>query len=109
MMHVVRRLRFFPDYGADPLWDAGTGSMISLDTLPVQPETREAIRRWSRRWEVLGHQQMTADAYEAAMADTPADPVPEAQWRAIEDEGRKLCRQLQGELGSLYALEWEGT
>jgi hypothetical protein len=42
------RLLFFPDYGADPVWDAqGKRGMISLDELPVREETRREVREWA--------------------------------------------------------------
>lgn len=107
-MTCMRRVRFFPDYGADPVWDRSSGRMINLDRLPVAPETRRALRDWRERWELLAWQQMRTDDLEAGMASEPAEPVSDDQWSDLEHEGQQLSAQLQRELGSAWKVEWEG-
>ena len=109
MMIGVRQVRFFPDYGADPVWDRASGAMIDLDGLPVGPPTRLAVRAWRQRWEALASQQMRADDVEAAMASEAAEPVTDDEWGEIEREGQQLCAELQRELGSEWSVEWEGN
>ena len=104
----MKRLRFFPDYGADPVWDGSDGAMVDLDGLPVRSETRQALRAWRARWETLAWQQMRADDLEAGMSDQPAVPVADDQWSEVEREGQLLCAQLQQELGPDWIVDWEG-
>jgi hypothetical protein len=105
---VARRLRFFPDYGADPIWDAdGRGGMISLDELPLSDEARAEARRWSRRWEQLAWDDQRAEL-SAANADDPGlDPVTDEAWAAIQREGRRVWQRLAHELGPEWLLEWD--
>jgi hypothetical protein len=62
MISNVKRLKFFPDDRADPLWDADKpGFMVNLDSLPLRErEGRELFERikselgpdWSVEWEL---------------------------------------------------------
>lgn len=108
MMTGVRHVRFFPDYGADPVWDGANGAMIDLDSLPLRPATRLALRAWRERWEALAWQQMRADDVAAGMANEAGEPVAAEKWREIEREGQQLSAQLQRELGPDWGVEWEG-
>jgi hypothetical protein len=108
MMIGMRHVRFFPDYGADPVWDGANGAMLDLDGLPLRRTTRLAVRAWRQRWEALAWQQMRADDVAAGMANEAAEPVADAKWREIEREGQHLSAQLQRELGSEWSVEWEG-
>jgi hypothetical protein len=101
-----RRLLFFPDYLADPIWDGEQGGMISLDDLPLSSETRTETREWAQRWEHLAYAEQEAEAFSGGMSEQPAEPVAREVWLALEGEGRKLWRRLQTELGDRYQLEW---
>jgi hypothetical protein len=104
----MQRLRFFPDFGgADPLWNA-RGVGISLDAIPVRQETKTALRDWCQRWEVVARHKMDAEDFAAGMTDRTAAPVPERSWKAIGDEGRCLCAQVQHELGDEWQVDYEG-
>lgn len=103
------RLRFSPDYGADPIWRADEpGFMVRLDSLPIRPETREACREWARRWEDLAWRQMDAqDAQAGVMLEPREAELPsEEEWRAAESEGRQIYEQLRDDLGDGWNLEW---
>lgn len=65
---MVRRLRFFPDYGADPVWDRDSGSMVNLDSLEIPQATRDSLRSWRVRWEDLAWQAMAADDFQNGMS-----------------------------------------
>jgi hypothetical protein len=104
----VRRLKFYPDYRADPVWDAKDGCMVNLDGLPVGSETRVSLRAWAERWEALAWQRMSAEDGEAGASNEPAEPVADEQWREVERDGRQLCAQLQLELGDDWIVEWSG-
>jgi hypothetical protein len=102
-----RRLLFFPDYAADPIWEAGPrGGMVSLDELPLTSETRTDTRDWARHWERLACADQRADAYSAGMSDQPAEKVAPEAWAKHERDGRALCERLRDELGGDYELGW---
>jgi hypothetical protein len=104
---VTRRLLFFPDYAADPLWDA-RGNGIDLDALPVSPQVRTEARDWSRRWEQLASAEMAAEAFAAGGSSGPADPVAPEVWAQHECAGRAVLDRLQTELGDTYEVVWVG-
>src|SRR5207244_1536351 len=95
-----------PDYSADPIWDARTDDMISLDDLPIHESTRAAIREWANRWERLAEQEMHFDDVEASMVDGPAEPVPSQAWEQLDQHGRALCEQLRRALGDEWRVGW---
>jgi hypothetical protein len=102
-----RRLLFFPDYGADPVWDAhGMGAMISLDGLPVREQTRREVREWARRWEQMAKRQMAADDFAAGMAKAPAESVSQQEWDALERDGRAVWLRLRDDLGDEWVVGW---
>lgn len=105
---LVKRLRFFPDVGgAEPLWSAD-GIGISLDAVPLGPQTKADLRDWCLRWEPLAWQDMNAEDFAAGMTDRAAAPVPQETWKAIGEEGRRLCAQVQRELGDEWQVIYEG-
>lgn len=57
---AVRGLKFFPDYRADPVWDADDGCVVNLEGLAVGAETRVSLRAWAERWEAVAWQRMSA-------------------------------------------------
>jgi hypothetical protein len=103
---AVRRLPFFPDYFADPVWEAG-GGMVSLDDLPVSDEARSEARRWNRRWEQLAFKQQDADAFIHGMSNRRVEPVGNEEWAALERDGRAAWQRLCDELDSEWWLEWD--
>jgi hypothetical protein len=103
------RLLFFPDYGADPLWEAhGWGGMVSLDGLPVREGTRRDVREWARRWEQMATQEMAADASAAGMVETRAEPVSPQEWDDLERDGRAVWLRLRDDLGDEWVVGWVG-
>ena len=95
-----------PDYSADPIWNAATECMVSLDGLPVHRDTRSAIRAWAARWEELAWQQMHAEDVANVMRPGPAEPVAARAWQTVEEEGRALCQRLRTELGDGWRVGW---
>lgn len=102
----VRRLLFFPDHGADPVWDLASEAMVPLESLPISDQLRESIRAWTLQWEKLASQQMEADDVEAGQQERPAGPVTPEQWAANRREGRAQWQRLQAELGGSWRVGW---
>ena len=103
------RLLFFPDYGADPVWDARRGGMISLDVLPAREQTRREVREWARRWERMAWQEMAAEGFSAGMTKTPAEPVQQHEWDAVERDGRAVWVRLCADLGDEWTVGWASS
>ena len=87
------RLRVFPDYAADPVWD-DTG-MVDLDSLRVSDALVTALRQWAREWEAL----MGVEVARYEIADAAAHDT----WQR---QGRQLSHRLQSELGATYSVEY---
>jgi len=87
------RVRVFPDYTADPVWE-DTG-MVDLDRLPVSARLVTALRGWAREWEAL----VGAEVSRYAIVD-------EAALEAWQQRGPRLAQWLQRELGSDYLVEY---
>ena len=85
---MARRVLLMCDYLADPLWTAGGGAMLSVDSFPLSSQTKAALRAW-------------ADSYNALMDHDYAWPSP-AYRDAFEKEGRRLWAVVQDELGPDY-------
>jgi hypothetical protein len=103
---VARRLLFFPDYQADPIWDADSGGMLSLDDLPVRAKVRTDVRDWSRRWEGMALDDQAAEEFAAGMSQRRAEPVAEERRASLERDGRAVWRRLQAELGDEWLVGW---
>ena len=104
---------FQPDYQADPIWDAATGAMVYLESLPIEVDLRSAIRSWAARWEQLAGQQeelayseMDAEHAGSGILPGSAAPGPGQTWEMNEQEGRALCQQLRNELGEGWRVGW---
>ncbi|HLH15116.1 MAG TPA: hypothetical protein VKV16_10035 [Solirubrobacteraceae bacterium] len=102
----VRRLRFFGEHAADPIWDE-RGNMISLDDLPVSDELRAQARAWSKRWDELASQQLRVDSSTADASDGTDRPVTDEQWESLDRDGRAVCGRLRDELGEGWTVEWD--
>jgi hypothetical protein len=101
------RLLFFPDYGADPVWDAqGKQGMIRLDGLPVREETRRDVREWAKRWEQMAEQEVAAEDFSAGLTKTPVEPVQRHEWDALERDGRGVWIRLCEDLGDEWTVGW---
>ena len=101
---LSRQLFFMPDYDADPLWDAATEAMVSLDDLPVTAKTKQRVRAWALRWDELATQDLEAD-----YGDTPElahKAVPPETWAEHEREGRAAWLELQQDLGDTWRVGW---
>lgn len=104
MGFVSRDLLFMPDYEADPLWDAATEGMVSLDKLPVTDGTKQRVRAWAVRWDELATQDMYADyGHTPELADKA---VPAEVWSEHEREGLAVWRDLKRELGDEWRVGW---
>ena len=87
------RLRVFPDYGADPVWD--DMGMAHLGELPLSDRLRAELRQWAAEWEEL----MGVRESRYAIVDEPGHT-------AWETQGRRLAERLQAELGNTYEVEY---
>jgi len=97
-------LLLMPDYSADPVWDAMTGDMVSLDSLPVSAKTKKLLRAWATRWDELATQDLEADhGYTPGLAQ---QVVPREAWAEHRREGRLVWRELQHDLGDAWRLGW---
>lgn len=95
----MRRLVFFPDSTADPLWEyPRTGHMVNLDTLPVSRALKASVRAWAARWDVM----MRGSDYGATVIE-PTWVRVAAQSHA---EGRELLQRLRDELSPQIAVGW---
>jgi hypothetical protein len=103
---VPRRLLFFPDYTADPIWGADEAGMVNLDDLPLSADIRARARDWTRRWERLAHAEQASDALADGTSTQPAEPVAQETWAALERDGRVVWQDLQAELGHSHQLGW---
>jgi hypothetical protein len=104
---VVKRLRFFPDDMADPLWDADSGGMVDLDYLPLRDDTRKALRSWRDQWVVLVDRSIWAQAFAQGMSDRTPDPVSREEWTRAERDGRELFERVKADLGADWSVEWD--
>ncbi len=91
--NAVIRLRVFPDYTADPVWE-NTG-MVDLDGLRLSDALVAALRRWAREWETLVGAEVAR--YEIV------DAVAHEAWQR---QGHRLTERLQSELGSAYSVQY---
>jgi hypothetical protein len=108
MIPDVKRLKFYPDHTADPLWDADKpGFNVNLDSMPLRDDTRKAVRSWSGRWAILTDRTIWARAIEDGMMNGTPDPVSRAEWDLAEHEGRELFERIKAELGPDWSIEWE--
>ena len=104
----MKRLTFYPDDAADPLWDADSPEChVSLDSLELRDDTRQAIRSWCRRWAILTDRTVWARAIEDGMADGTPNPVSRNEWDIAEREGRELFERIRSELGPDWSVEWD--
>jgi hypothetical protein len=100
-----RRIVLDPDYGGAAVFDlSGRGEV--LDLLPISAETREAIREWAERWDVLAWQELHAEWVEAGTMTGSTPRVPEEIWEENDRERRALWVILQKELGPGWQVGW---
>jgi hypothetical protein len=91
------------DYDADPLWDATSGVMVSLDDLPLSHETRTTVRLGPAMGRVgqpgpgRGLRRYTELAHRA---------VPAELWGEHERDGSATWRVLRRELGASWRVGW---
>jgi hypothetical protein len=77
-----------------PLWREATGVMIDLDRLPLEPETRAAVRGWAAACEEVAY---------------AGRPPTKRGWKALEAEGRRLWRRLHDELRGRHEVGHVGA
>src|ERR1035441_6957810 len=102
-----RRIVLEPDYAGAAVFDLDRPFGEVLDQLPISAKTREAIRDWAKRWDVLAMQDLDADAIEAGMRTGSTQRVPDEIWEENTRERCALWVALQEELGSDWQVGWE--
>lgn len=90
------RLEMWCDYTADPIWRRvhGETSMVSLESLPISEDLRQALRAWARAWERMSWPP-----------DERRKRVDPAEWGAFVEVGRNLRNQLEEALGPSFEVE----
>ena len=91
-----RIIKLMPDYQCWPLWEAGGDQVGNIDphTLPLKSETIETLERWSKIFDSW----MNLD-------DPHSGPEPsKKQVHEFNDEGEKLAKTLQKELGKAFQI-----
>jgi len=101
-----RQIVLDPDYGGAAVFAlSGRGGEV-LDVLPISAETRETIREWAERWDVLASQDLHAEWIEDGMMTGSTQRVPEETWEENDLERRTLWVALQEELGPGWQVGW---
>ena len=94
---MPRAIKLMPDYHCSPLWEPGTDAYnVPLDTLPLTPKLRAALRAW-------------ADAYDRTLnEDDPAASgfANAEEATAFETEGRRLWQALREALGAKFTVSY---
>jgi hypothetical protein len=100
------RLLIDPDFAADDcLWDTnGTG--VDVDSVPMSPSTREKLRAWQRRWDVMAKQDLEAEAIAQGKASGSIEPVSAKEWNEHERDGRSIWLELNRDLGPQWQVGW---
>jgi hypothetical protein len=92
-------LRWAGEYGAEsPLWSSLDGTMVGVDELPIDEETRSRLTSWARRWEDL--------AAPAVLVDEPLPSAPELE--RLEAEAACLRQRLEAQLGPGWSVTTAG-
>jgi hypothetical protein len=103
---LCRQIVLDPDYGGAAVFAlSGRGGEV-LDRLPISAETREAIREWAKRWDVLASQDLHAETIEDGMMTGSTRRVPEEIWEENDRERRAFWVTLQTELGPDWRVGW---
>jgi hypothetical protein len=93
---MARLLKLMTDYDAFPLWELFEDGVrnVSPDELPLSGELRAALVSWAAAYDG------TLDPDDPALSGF-ASPAEED---AFEAEGRRLCQELQAQLGPAYQV-----
>ena len=91
---MTQELRLMAEYSAWPLWR--DGGDVDPATLPISSDLRDRLRGWSQRYDAILNRHDPASS---------GFPSPEAEL-AWEEQGRRLWRDLQDELGAEYVVSY---
>ena len=100
-----RQIVLDPDYGGGAVFGLRGGGEV-LGVLPISAETREALRDWAKRWDVLASQDLRAESIEAGMTTGSTQRVTNEVWEENHRERRALWVALQQELGPGWQVGW---
>ncbi len=100
-----RQIVLEPDYGGAAVFDLRGGGEV-LNVLPISAKTREALRDWAKRWDVLATRELNAEAVEAGMMTGSTERVPDEMWEENNRERRALWVALREELGPDWRVGW---
>jgi hypothetical protein len=96
---MEKQITLMPDHGCSPLWMYDAHDLVDNpdpDELPVTADLKVALERWSAAYEGTTDVE---DPLNSGFA-TPADE------EAFEAEGRRLCAELQAQLGPEYTVSY---
>jgi hypothetical protein len=102
---LPRQIVLDPDYGGAAVFDINRGGEV-LNVLPISAKTREEIRDWAKRWDVLAWQDLHAEWFEDGMMTGSTQRVPNEMWEENDRERRALWVKLQEELGPRWQVGW---
>jgi hypothetical protein len=96
---MEKQITLKPDHGCSPLWVYDAHGFVDNpdpDELPVTPDLKAALERWSAAYEG------TSDVEDPLNSGftTPAEE------EAFEAEGRRLCTELQAQLGPEFTVSY---
>ncbi len=89
---MEKQITLMPDHGCSPLWMYDAHELVDNpdpDELPVTADLKVALERWSAAYEGTRDLEYPLNSGFA----TPAEE------EAFEAEGRRLCAELQAQLG----------
>lgn len=92
------RLDVMWDWYAFPVWNAGPGSQVNVDELPISRELRDSLQAWS------DERTRYMDSWYDPEADPPSvepEGSDDTEWLA---HGRLLTERLRDELGPDYEV-----
>lgn len=96
---MTRKLKLMAEYGGTVLWSVGGEHPGPIDpaTLPLDPALRAAVQAW-------------AETYDRTLnEDDPLDSgfASEVEEEAFDQEGRRLGRRLQDQLGPDWVVTYQ--
>lgn len=80
-----KSLKVFPDFNSSGIWNNRTGIMVSLDSLPISTELKEAFEKWIY-------------FYDDHCTSKKTYCVLKSKEQILNKKGRDLARRLKKEL-----------
>lgn len=93
----MRKIKIMADYQCFPLWEASPGVIgnIDPDGLPISHELEINLLEWANKYDLT----LDEDYPPNSCFETPAEKI------AFNDQGARLAKQLQEELGNQFEIK----